>query len=272
MVKRIKDYLYGSSVVLSALQHRKRSLLQLFFNPQSKNQYLEQAIRLAEQNSVPVSELASVKLDRLSESRPNQGMVLMAGPLQIPSIQYLADVGNELRIETLDGPIEKPYNREYPFLLALDRIVDPQNLGAIIRTGYFYGIDGIVKTTKDSSPINAVVSKASAGAVEIMDLYHTNNLGTFLKKSSDYGWCIYGTDLASENVLELSLGVDIPKLLHGPTILVVGNEGTGMKHSLADLCDVHLQIEGYNKNQKGFQIDSLNVSVATGILIQKILE
>jgi 21S rRNA (GM2251-2'-O)-methyltransferase len=271
MIKRAKEYLYGTSVVLPALQQRKRSLLQLFINPQSNSEHIQTAINVAHQNAIPINELPSAKLDKLSESRPNQGMVLMASPLSIPTIQYF-ETSEGIRIKTLDGVIEKEPRREYPFIIALDRIIDPQNLGAIIRTAYFYGIDGVVKTTKDSSPINALVSKASAGAVEMTEIYNTNNLATFLRKSSENGWCIYGTDLSADNVLELSPELKTPKLLNGPTILVVANEGSGMRQSLSNLCDVHLQIPGFERNEEGYRVDSLNVSVATGILIQKILD
>jgi 21S rRNA (GM2251-2'-O)-methyltransferase len=268
----LKEYLFGTSVVIPALQQRKRRLLELFINPQSQNGYINTAKTLAEQNYIPVTELTGAKLDKLSESRPNQGMVLMAGTLPSPSIQYLDQPTDKLRLRTLDGCMERVYNREHPILISLDRIVDPQNVGAIVRTAYFYGIDGIIKTTKDSCPITPVVSKASAGSLELMDMYTTSNLGNLLRKSSDNGWLIYGTDLSAENTLELDSDGTLPTLFRGPTILVVSNEGSGMKQSISHLCDVHLKVTGFPRKSMGYHVDSLNVSVATGILLQKLLE
>jgi 21S rRNA (GM2251-2'-O)-methyltransferase len=271
-VMGLKEYLFGTSVVIAALQQRRRRLFELFINPKSQNEYINTARVLAEQNYIPVTELNSARLDRLSESRPNQGMVLMTSSLPSPSIQYMDFPTDTLRIHTVEGCIDRDYNREHPILICLDRIMDPQNVGAILRTAYFFGVDGIVKTTKDSSPLTPIVSKASAGSLENMDVYTTSNMGNFLRRSSDNGWIIYGTNLSGDNVLELDGESPLPPLFKGPTILVVSNEGSGMKPLLSNLCDVHLKVMGFSRKAEGYHVDSLNVSVATGILLQKILE
>ncbi|KAJ3000300.1 Ribose methyltransferase [Globomyces sp. JEL0801] len=168
-------------------------------------------------------------------------------------------------------------NTRRAFPLWLDRVVDPQNLGAIIRTAYFFGVDGVVITDKESAPLNPTVSKASSGAMEVMDIFKTSSISKFIQESSEAGWYIYGTDLKGgpEKSLVIDPTYETPSLLHSPTILVMGNEGIGLRSSVTKLCDKHLILKSEREEEmttSKYQIDSLNVSVAAGILIQRILD
>jgi 21S rRNA (GM2251-2'-O)-methyltransferase len=153
-----------------------------------------------------------------------------------------------------------------PLWVALDRIMDPMNLGALLRSCYFFQVDGIILSLRDSCPLSAVVSKASAGALEsTQHIYSTYNLSKFLKSSSDKGWYIYGTDLnhpEKQNVIPLN---ESKHHLDFPTVLVLGNEGDGMDASVSKQCDQHLIIGP--KRHEGDVVDSLNVSVSGGILL-----
>lgn len=116
------------------------------------------------------------------------------------------------------------------------------------------------------------MSKASAGAMEVMDIFSTSNLSNLLNKSAEYGWTIYGTDINSKN--KIIIDQDFKGcLLNGPTILVLGNEGQGLKQSISNQCDTHLVIASHQQPRgTAYNVDSLNVSVATGILINTILK
>ncbi|KAJ3101723.1 hypothetical protein HK100_004492 [Physocladia obscura] len=172
-----------------------------------------------------------------------------------------------------------------PLWLALDNLTDPQNLGAIIRTCRFFSVDGIVATS--SSPITtASCSKASAGAVESFEtLYTTRSLPAFLAESRANGWSVYGTDLAAQqrrgavvmNCWDRRRVQEVHENgVRKPVLLVMGSEGSGIGKAVSNQCDAHLVIpSGFGANADGGVdndggLDSLNVSVATGILISSL--
>lgn len=147
------EYLYGTSVVISALESMKRQVLNLYVkNTESTDAIM--AMKLASKYDIPIAELQSSKMDKLSENRPNQGLLLHTRPLEIPkitSLSEMSEVADEYQLEYANSTISKTFNtsRPFPFWIALDRIVDPQNLGAILRTSYFFGVDGVILTSKD---------------------------------------------------------------------------------------------------------------------------
>ena len=158
----------------------------------------------------------------------------------------------------------------------MDHIIDPQNLGGILRTAHFFGINDIILTERSSSPLSPIASKASSGAMEIMNLYSTPNLYNFISSSIDQGWIVYGTDIHANkdkiiNLENLNQGQEKFGLLFSPTILVIGNEGSGLRSQVSKLCHQHLIIPGYEKNDLLHPVDSLNVNVATGILLYSLL-
>jgi 21S rRNA (GM2251-2'-O)-methyltransferase len=281
------EYLFGSSVVLSALESQKRQLKKLYIkkevelNAEGERNAQNIAIQRANKLSLPVEKINSQRMNKLSESRPNQGLLLMASPIELKQVAGLSsfDIDTDsYKITTSNEAIEKLNHppRPFPFWLVLDQIVDPQNLGAILRTAYFFGVDGVVISTRESSPPTPIVSKASAGALEILDLYETKSIPAFLQKSASEGWTIYGTDLNAhrDKLRFIDPTFKMPTLLQGPTILVVGNEGKGLRKSVSNECDLHLILSRYqhHKTNLSYQVDSLNVSVAAGILIQKVLD
>lgn len=129
-------------------------------------------------------------------------------------------------------------------MLALDEVWDPQNFGALLRTAYFLRCDKVVVCSKNSAPLSAVVSRASAGAMEVMQVYSTDNMMKFLDKSKENGWQVVGTDLSPRSV---SL-YDVPNTT--PTILVLGNEGHGIRTNVLRRCD-HLVRLGHSSMSAG---------------------
>lgn len=163
-------------------------------------------------------------------------------------------------------------HRPLPVWLALDQVVDPQNLGAILRSSHFLDVDGVILTEKETAPLSKSVSKASSGALEVMDnLFLTTSLQRFLKNSAECGWMVYGTDLNGESRSAYSLRRDG---LRQPSILVLGNEGRGMRSVVSSCCDNHLMIPKMSRGRKDQEyefVDSLNVSVAAGILLSEMM-
>lgn len=154
-------------------------------------------------------------------------------------------------------------NRKHALWVALDEIQDTQNMGAIIRTCVFLGVDGIVTTEHRSAPLNSTVSKTSAGALEIAPVYHPGNLSRFLEGSKANGFRIIGTALDDESVGQSSIDSS-EILMDKPTILVLGNEAKGLRDKVKSACDFHTKISPVGDVG---EVSSLNVSVATAILL-----
>ncbi|RKP35228.1 Alpha/beta knot methyltransferase, partial [Dimargaris cristalligena] len=156
-----------------------------------------------------------------------------------------------------------------PCWLALDSIMDPQNLGSILRSAYFFGVDGVVVCSRNSAPLGPVVAKASSGALECVELYSTSTLPRFLKRCVETGWTTMGatcTEATDKPLLDVSsLGLST-----GPTILVVGNEGEGLRAGVAEQCTKLVRVQSTNPMPVDF-IDSLNVGVATGVLLHSMI-
>ena len=156
--------------------------------------------------------------------------------------------------------------------LALDEVVDPQNLGAVLRSAHFLGVDGVVVCAKNSAPLSPVVSKASSGAAEARETYASRGaMSQFLERASRDGWAVLGAAADSRDAKDVG-EVEVT----GPTVLVVGNEGRGLRTNVRRACGSMVKIDGASRvrddgDAAGASVDSLNVSVATGILLHGML-
>jgi len=144
--------------------------------------------------------------------------------------------------------------REGPLLVALDQVQDPRNLGAVCRSAEFAGAAGVVIPERRSAAVTPVVCKTSAGAVEHLEVAHVRNLADWLAEAKEAGFWIWGADAEAE---QAPWSVD----LTGPTVLVMGGEGKGLRPRVADSCDAMIALP-----QRG-KVDSLNVSAAAAALL-----
>lgn len=148
--------------------------------------------------------------------------------------------------------------RKYPMLLLLDSIQDTHNLGAILRTAECSEVDGIILTKHNSAPINETVIKTSAGATEHLKIAQANNLVQTIKQLKENGFWVIGSSLVNSKVYtEIDYRI--------PIALIVGNEEKGIRRLTSENCDILINIP-----MKG-KIQSLNVSVAAGIILFEIL-
>jgi len=147
---------------------------------------------------------------------------------------------------------------EDPFLIALDEIVDPHNLGAILRTANAAGAHGIIITKHRSVGLNATVAKTSAGAVEYTRIARVTNLAQTLTELKDSGLWIYGA--AGEAAATYT-----ETKMTGPICLVIGNEGSGISKYITRICDFLVSIPMHG------EIESLNASVAGGLLMYEVV-
>lgn len=198
----------------------------------------------AREKQIPVKEADRVKLDFLSGSAPHQGIIALAAAKEYSTVEdilaYAAEKG------------------EPPFLVILDELEDPHNLGAIIRTAECAGAHGVIIPKRRSVGLSYTVGKASAGAVEYMRVARVTNIASLLDDLKKQGVWIYGADMN---------GTDYTKCdMSGACALVIGNEGKGMARLVREKCDVIVSLP-----MKG-HINSLNASVAAGILMYHALK
>lgn len=238
-----------------------------------------QVKELAEERGIPIAYTDKGSLNTLSNNRPHQGFVLRCGALEFEPLPRI--------------PYQDPSS---PSLwLVLDEVVDPQNLGALLRSSFFLGGNnnnqqrlGILVCSKNSAPPSPVVSAASAGALELLDIYSTTSLPRTLAAAREEGFRIIGAasskprGLEEDNNIELYDLQELPLGGDKPILLVLGSEGHGLRPLVAKLCTDFVRIprgddggdiaddDEDSSNTQGI-VDSLNVSVTGGILLWHLL-
>ena len=290
------QFLYGRSTVKAALQSSRRRLyvLYIYGGPNRQNLSQDLAIRnLAERKGVDVKMVGEHDLrllDKLSAGRPHNGYVLEASPLpQLPLLglgSVSEDVGKpgfyvqlahqsaeEAEINGTANFIPLPPGSHKPLVIVLDQILDPGNLGAILRTVSFLGASAVAITKSNSSSLTPVALKASSGASEELKLLTIDSLPKFLAESKESGWEIYAAAPATAKARHQRLDVheieDRDPLSKNPCILVLGSEGEGLANHVKGKADFEVGIS----NRSGSVIlDSLNVSVAAGLLCSGFLK
>ncbi|KAH9900271.1 RNA methyltransferase [Xylariomycetidae sp. FL2044] len=293
------QFLYGRSVVEAALKDSKRQLYKLYIysGEERRNVSVDASIeKLANRKAVTIEKLPRQGMrlmDKMSGGRPHNGYVLEASALPQPPVKSLGVVSEDYKkpgfsIELAHQSAEEaqvngvsdfishrlPQGRN-PFVLLIDSILDPGNLGAILRSAAFMGVNAVAITKHSSATLTPVALKASAGAAEILTLFSVNSTLDFLTRSKESGWMAYAAVPSNSRSrgnshITLDRVEDYDPLSTRPTILVVGSEGEGLAKPVRRLSDFEVSIP----NHAGLlsDIDSLNVSVATGILCAAFLK
>ncbi len=243
------ELLYGIQPVKEALLHQKRHLSHLYLKQGTKipshpsSERLEELKNLAQKAGIPVHRLDNRQIDNLAGSVLHQGVLLCCGPLPYADSDLL----------------DEPSPTEHRLFVALDQVEDPHNFGAIIRSCAFFHASGVIVPQDHSSPLTPVVSKSSAGVLEHFPVIEVPNLARFLEQQKKKGYWIVGLDVHTEETIS-SLTRD------RSYILVVGNEGKGIRPLVHATCDWHLTIPGNS------EVSSLNVSNATAIALYQLTQ
>ena len=253
------EYLYGVSPVLGALREQRRDSSRLLLQETMQLSKRKDAAaivemeRLASAAGLPVERIDKGFLNNRCQNRPHQGVVLETQPLDFVPLATLPPAA-----EGTDGDGARRV------WLALDEVSDPQNLGALLRSAHFLGADGVLLAEKNSCPLTPVVSKASAGAMEVMPVHATKNLVKTLEAASRDGWDVVGAALGQS--------VDPDELDHTrDVVLVLGSEGEGLRTNVLRACSQLVRIPRGGDGDGDSGVDSLNVSVAGGILLYSML-
>ncbi len=234
--------IFGRKPVFEALKSKSK-IDQIYIQYGLHGSIIDQIKKLAKENNIKITQLSPQKFNQHTEGKNTQGIIALKS-----SFNYFG----------LDDMLIAAEKSKFPLLLLLDSIQDTHNLGAIIRTAECTGVDGIIITTKNSASVNDTVEKTSAGATSHVKIAQVNNLVSTIEilKQSDY-W-IVGSKLGkSQNYTTIDY--------KQPIAIVVGNEEKGIRHLVSEKCDFLAEIP-----MKG-KIQSLNVSVATGVLLFEVL-
>ncbi|KAK0261035.1 hypothetical protein LTR91_017823 [Friedmanniomyces endolithicus] len=296
------EFIYGTNVVLAALRTNRRKLYRLHIHPRlfGREGASRDIISLAEEAGVPIGRNAELRLlDKLSDSRPHNGVVLEASRLPAPPVLAMGTPDQEnnniplvLATQSAEdtavngAPASLPLQqtRRHPFILMLDGIVDPGNVGNILRTAHFYGADAVaIATATCCSLTSAVLAKASSGACEAVPLLALPRPSSFVVDSAKAGWQVYaavapdaGDVVSAKEVVTRAstsgVAAESP-LRTEPIILMLGAEGEGLRANLTRQADclVSIEREGSGERAVDVGVDSLNVSVAAGVLMEAFL-
>lgn len=232
----------GRNAVLEAFRSGK-TIDRLYVLDGCKDGPVQTILHEAQKGDAIVTFVSKERLDQLSETRKHQGVIASCAAYEYASVEELLNQAKQ--------------KGEPPFLILLDNIEDPHNLGAIIRTANLAGAHGVIIPKRRAAGLTAVVAKASAGALNYTPVAKVTNLSNTIKELKKEGmWFVCG-DMGGKSMYELDL--------RGPIGLVIGDEGDGVSRLVAQNCDFTASIP-----TKG-DIDSLNASVAAGVLAFEIL-
>ncbi|XP_007946079.1 rRNA methyltransferase 1, mitochondrial [Orycteropus afer afer] len=254
------ELLFGLSPCLLALRAARRRVARLLLQAGRAGLQGERAelLRLAETRGIPVLRPRRRKLDALCRHQVHQGVCMEVSPL-------CSRPWTEAKEARLGDDTQQLW-------LVLEGLQDPRNLGAVLRTAHFLGVDKVITSRRNSCPLTPVVSKASAGAVEVMNVFSTDDLTGFLQAKVRQGWLVAGTVACSGPEIPQSSEIPVTSCLEflwdRPTLLVLGNEGSGLSQEVQASCQVLLTILPRQQLPPG--LESLNVSVAAGILLHSI--
>lgn len=251
------EVVFGVSPCLLALTNGRRKAFKLFVKDGEASQRASvlKVCKEAHLRGVQVHRVSKKDLDKMSSGRVHQGVCLQASPLS-----FLTEKGHHThrcKANTL------------PLWLVLERIQDPMNLGAILRSAYFLGVDRVTSSLRHSCPLSPVVSKASSGVMEVMGVYGYENLEDMLRIKTAQGWQVVGTVGTEAEESQISITQCSDFQMTKPTLLLMGGEGEGLSQELLSLCQTLLTIPAGRHLFPG--IESLNVSVAAGILLHSLL-
>lgn len=232
----------GRNAVLEAFRSG-RTIDKLFVQDGLTDGPVMSILREARKQETIINRVKKERLDQLSQTGKHQGVIAHAAAYQYAQVEDILNLARK--------------KGEPPFIFLLDGIEDPHNLGAIIRTANQAGAHGVIIPKRRAVGLTAVVARTSAGALNYTPVAKVNNLTAVIEELKKEGLWFVCADMGGELMYDLDL--------KGPVGLVIGNEGEGVSRLVREKCDFIASIP-----MKG-EIDSLNASVAAGVLAYEIV-
>lgn len=235
----MQDKIYGFNPVIEALL-TEREIDKILIKDGIKHSKVSKIVALAKDRKIPYQFVNQAKLDSLTDGGNHQGVVAFSAVHDYSTVEEILSYARE--------------KGEPPFVVILDSLTDPHNLGSIIRTANAAGVHGIIIPKNRSVGLNSTVFKVSAGASEYTKVAKVTNLSRTVEDLKKEGLWVAGTDLSAQM---MHYECD----LKGALAIIIGSEGEGMSRILKEKCDFLVKIPMLGR------IESLNASVAAGVLI-----
>ena len=237
-----ENILYGRNSVMEALKG-DREIDKIFVQKGEKEGSVIKIISLAKSKAVIVQEVEKAKLDELTGREKHQGVLAYVAAHEYVTVDEILEEANQ--------------KGEAPFVIILDNIQDPHNLGAIIRTAHNAGAHGIIIPKRRAVGLTGVVAKSSAGALEYMKVAKVSNIVQTIRELKEKGLWIACADMDGKTLYEENLT--------GPIGIVVGSEGEGVSKLTKENCDYIVSVPMYGK------VTSLNASVAASLMVYEVV-
>lgn len=240
-----QEWIAGKHSLMEALR-AGRTINKIWIAEGAQKHLTQPIIAEAKTQGIVVQFVDKRKLDTMVPGVQHQGVVAQAAPYAYAEVEDLLGKAAE--------------RGEAPFLLILDELEDPHNLGSILRTAECTGVHGVIIPKRRSVAVTATVSRTSAGAVEYVPVARVTNLVQTMEQLKEAGVWIVGTDVAAKE--DIYHG---GKILEGPVAIVIGNENKGMGRLVRETCDVLLKLPMSGR------LNSLNASVAAGVMMYEVM-
>ena len=229
------QYIYGRNTVKEKLQGQE-NIEEAYILDGLKD---DSITSLLSKKKIKTIKCTRAKLDKIANNSYHQGIILKVKEYKTCDLNEILDANKD---------------NENALLVILDGVVDPHNVGAILRTSEAIGVNGIIIPKNNSAPLNSTVAKTSTGAIELVPIAKVTNLTTTISKLKDNGYWIVGAE-AKESVDYRNVDYN------GKIALVLGSEGSGISRLVLENCDYRVRLPMVGR------ITSLNVSVATAVLL-----
>lgn len=239
-----EEIIGGKHSVIEALKSG-RTINKIWVAENAQKHLTQPIVIEAKKLGVVIQHVDKRKLDQLAPGVQHQGVVAQAAPYAYAEVEDILQAAEQ--------------KGEPPFILLLDEIEDPHNLGSILRTADCTGVHGVIVPKRRSAQVTATVSKTSAGAAEYVPVARVTNLGQTIDSLKEKGIWVVGTDVSA------AAGIYETNVFDGPVAIVIGNEGKGMGRLIREKCDVLVKLPMNGR------INSLNASVAAGVVMYEVL-
>jgi 23S rRNA (guanosine2251-2'-O)-methyltransferase len=235
-------HIFGRNPVIEALQN-KQAIEKIYIQHGAHGDKINHIFKLARSAKIPITKIDNRKINQISSKVNHQGVIALISPVKTLDINQLLQI------------VKK--DKKFPYIVLLDRINDPHNMGAIIRSAEVFGASGIIYPTRESVPITETVVKASAGAVFHIPICKSDNLVKTIQLLKENDFWIYGSSAeATTNLRDTDFNRNCA--------IIIGSEEKGIRPLIKKNCDILFGIPQIGKTE------SLNASVAAGITFSEI--
>lgn len=239
-----EDIIIGRNAVIETLKG-DRTIETLYISNNKLEGSIKTIVGIAKEKKILIKEVDKKKLDSMCDGETHQGVIAKITPYRYSEVSDILSLAKE--------------RGEAPFIVILDEIEDPHNLGSIVRTAELCGVHGIIIPKRRSASVSTTVYKSSVGAIEHIKIAKVTNINAVIEELKQEGIWVYGADIRAT---EYSYQVDFS----GPCAIIIGNEGRGISKLTVQKCDKLIKIPMVGK------INSLNASVAGGIIMYEVLK